>query len=106
MNLDEQRLLAALSTDRYKTRRELRHITGLEDRYLRDTISRLVEQGTPILSSSRPDGGYKLANSPHEIRQAIGEYTSRIHSLQRRIKGLEMAEAELIGQGKLPMGVA
>lgn len=70
-----------LSTDRYKTRKELVEETGLKDREIRSKISELKKERVVIYSSNR--SGYRLAKELKNMSKEEREEELKlvIHSL-------------------------
>lgn len=74
-----------LSTEKFKTRKELTNETGLNDRVLRNKISELKED-VPVIYNSQISG-YRLAKDLSEIE--ISELMKELELVQHCINDIE-----------------
>lgn len=110
LNGDEQRVLDALAGRRGRARAlsapSLAAMTGLDERYVRDVVKRLVEvHRVPIGSTtSRPPGYYIIAGD-EERRQVRASLIRRAVSILQRARAYDRGPwvDQLIGQLQLEL---
>lgn len=87
--MSDMEIYGLLSEDEWRTREDLRRMSGMKDRPIRMALNRLRKNWrTPIVSSSSGKG-YKRPKTEDEVLMCLNESRSRVKDEMEKQKALE-----------------